>query len=196
MHRDPLQSVQCVTADEQYVYGGTSIHGGRGCVDVTSEGRLFLWDAAEQHRAFECIPVRGAVAVTSLAASKGLVIGSTASYDVANDATIFIFDLGQRQVTHNFQLRSPGTPLAGVPEAHGVIHLTTARDGDIYGVTKDDVFKIDLSTLRVVYLDPPPITDLYQIVEGVMWCCILVDRFLLTVALLSCRADELACVLL
>ena len=54
----------------------------------------------------------------------------------------------------------------GVPEAYGVIHLTTGGDGGIYGVTQRDVFKLDVSADRVVYLDPPPISDLYQIVEG------------------------------
>jgi hypothetical protein len=206
--RDELQSVQSIAADTDFVYCGTSIHGGRGCVDVTAEGRLFLWDAAKEQRAFECIPVRGAIAVTSLAVSKGLVVGSAASYNEASDNMIFVFDTFQRQValtmggwavksfsrrpvclqyfvwrategihrgydnvfpaqvTHTFQLRSPGTPLAGVPEAHGVIHLTAASDGDVYGVSRDDIFKLDLSTLRIVYLDPPPIRDLYQIVEG------------------------------
>ena len=71
-------------------------------------------------------------------------------------------------MTHSCQLRSPGTPLAGVPEAHGVVHITAATDGDIYGVSSCDVFKISLglSTMRIQYLDTPPIKDLYQIVEG------------------------------
>ena len=44
----------------------------------------------------------------------------------ASNGQLFIFDRHQRQVTHTIQLRSLGTPLAGVPEAHGVIHLTAA----------------------------------------------------------------------
>ena len=63
-------------------------------------------------------------------------------------------------------MRNEGTPLIGVPETYGVIHLTSCQDGDIYGVTRSDVFKLDVSTGRVHYLDPPPITGLYQIVEG------------------------------
>ena len=54
----------------------------------------------------------------------------------------------------------------GVPETYGVTHLTCGHDGDIYGVTSKDVFKLDVSTDRVEYLDQPPIPDLYQIVEG------------------------------
>ena len=45
-------------------------------------------------------------------------------------------------------------------------NLVAGSDGDIYGVTRTEVFKLDLSTDRLVYLDQPPIPDLYQIVEG------------------------------
>ena len=54
----------------------------------------------------------------------------------------------------------------GVPETYGVIHLTCGHDGDIYGVTQNQVFKIDVVAERIVCLDTPPIPDLYQIVEG------------------------------
>ena len=53
-------------------------------------------------------------------AGDGPLVGS------ASNGQLFIFDRHQRQVTHTIQLRSLGTPLAGVPEAHGVIHLTAA----------------------------------------------------------------------
>ena len=65
-----------------------------------------------------------------------------------------------------WSLDEEGTPLMGVPEAHGVVHLTAGRDGDIYGVSRTKVFKIDVSAERLVYLDKAPIPDLYQIVEG------------------------------
>ena len=72
--------MQCVAADDTYVYGGTSIHGGRGCVDVTTEGKLFLFDPQVKERAFECIPVRDAIAITSLAVAGGTrkALGSVA----------------------------------------------------------------------------------------------------------------------
>ena len=159
---DAEQSVQSVAGDARYVYGGTSISGGRGCVETTTEGLLFLFDVEEEARVFECIPIPGAMAVTSLAVSEasGLLYGS------ASSGELFAFDVEARQVVQRWRMRSEGTPLIGVPETHGVIHLTCGRDGDIYGVTQKDLFKLDVSTGRVHYLDPPPITDLYQIVEG------------------------------
>ena len=55
---------------------------------------------------------------------------------------------------------------AGVPEDVGMIHLVAASDGNIYGVTRRDVFRLNTGTGEIEYLDPPPIPDLYQIVEG------------------------------
>ena len=160
--RDEEQSVQSVTADSRFVYGGTSISGGRGCIETTTEGKLFLFDVESERRQFECIPVADADAVTSLAVSRtsGLVYGSVSS------GRLFAFDVGERQVVDRWKMRSRGTPLMGVPETYGIIHLTCGHDGDIYGVTRKDVFKLDVSTHRIHYLDQPPIPDLYQIVEG------------------------------
>src|SRR5262249_23169855 len=79
---------------------------------------------------------------------------------------LFAFDREERQAVRTWTLRSRGTPLMGVPEAHGIIHLAAGSDGDLYGVTGTDLFKLDTSTDRLIYLDPPPIPDLYQIVEG------------------------------
>jgi hypothetical protein len=160
--RDLEQSVQCVAADERYVYGGTSISGGRGCIEETTQGRFFLFDVEREERAFECIPDSQAVAVTSLAVShrSRLIYGSTSA------STLFAFDLDQRQIVQRWRAPGPGTPLMGVPETYGVIHLTCGHDGDIYGVTQSQVFKIDVVAERIVHLDTPPIPDLYQIVEG------------------------------
>jgi hypothetical protein len=159
---DTEQSVQSITADSRYVYGGTSISGGRGCIETTTQGKLFVFDVERQQRVFECIPVAQAQAVTSLAVSSatGLVYGSVSSGE------LFAFNVDQRQVVRRWSMRSAGTPLMGVPETYGVIHLICGHDGDIYGVTSRDVFKLDVATERVIYLDQPPIPDLYQIVEG------------------------------
>jgi outer membrane protein assembly factor BamB len=160
--RDSQQSVQCVAADDRFVYGGTSIRGGRGCVDVTTQARLFLFDPAQERRVYECVPVPEAIAVTSLAVTPAtqLVYGAT------DTAHLFAFDREERQVVRTWTLRSRGTPLMGVPEAYGIIHLAAGSDGDLYGVTGTDLFKLDTSTDRLIYLDPPPIPDLCQIVEG------------------------------
>lgn len=160
--RDELQSVQSIAADQRYVYGGTSISGGRGSIEPTTEARFFAFDPQSAQRIYESVPVPGAVAVTSLACSPttGYVYGTT------DQGILFAFDPNQRQVVQTWQLRSLGTPLMGVPETHGVIHLTTGSDGNIYGVTNTDLFVLNVHLDQVFYLEQPPIPDLYQIVEG------------------------------
>jgi hypothetical protein len=166
--RDTEQSVQAVAADSVNVYFGTSVLGGRGSAETTTEAQFVIWDVSRQARDFSCVPVAGAVAVTSLAVARGLIVGTTAPSTSwpHGPASAFVFSLAQRQVTRTLQLCSGGTPLAGVPEAHGICHIICARDGDVYGVAGRWVFKIDMSTLRLVVLDRAPISDLYQIVEA------------------------------
>ena len=160
--RDELQSVQSITADERYVYGGTSISGGRGSIEPTKQARFFIFDPQQERRVYETIPFADAIAITSLACSPvtRLVYGTT------DKGVLFAFSPDQRQVVQAWQLRSLGTPLMGVPETYGVIHLTTGSDGNIYGVTNSELFTLDVHIDRIIYLDPPPIPDLYQIVEG------------------------------
>ena len=160
--RDEDQSVQSIAADDRFVYGGTSVSGGRGSLESTTQGKLFVFAPESGQRICTCIPVAEAKAVTSLAVSPvtKLVYGSTDS------GHLFAYDRDERQVVQQWQLRSKGTPLMGVPETYGIIHLTTGSDGAIYGVTNCDLFKLDISTDQISYLDPPPIRDLYQIVEG------------------------------
>ena len=162
VHRDVDQSVQSVASDDTWVYGGTSIRGGRGCIETTTEAKLFMFSPAENRRVFECIPHWGAITIGNLACSAvtGYVYGST------DNGVVFAFCPQRRRVVWRWELNNYGTPLMGIPEAHGIIHLTCGRDGDIYGVTQHEVFKIDVSTDRLVYLDKAPIPDLYQIVEG------------------------------
>ena len=79
-------------------------------------------------------PVCAAITSLAVVESRGLVVGTTAPATTMPHApaTAFVFDLAERQVIKTLSLCSPGTPLAGDPEAHGVVHITTARDGDVY----------------------------------------------------------------
>src|SRR5690606_2803168 len=123
---------------------------------------FFVFDPKTERRVYEMIPFGDATAITSLACSPvtGLVYGTT------DTGTLFAFSPEERQVVQTWQLRTLGTPLMGVPETHGVIHLTKGSDGNIYGVTNTELFTLDVHLGRVIYLDVPPIADLYQIVEG------------------------------
>ncbi len=51
--RDELQSVQSIAADDRYVYGGTSISGGRGSREPTTQARFFMFDPQSERRIYE-----------------------------------------------------------------------------------------------------------------------------------------------
>jgi hypothetical protein len=162
LYRDRLRSVQSVTADDRYVYGGASIHGGRGSGDQTGVATFFVHDPQTGKRIYEEALVPGAKAYVSVRynPSDGIVYATT------DQQFLVGFDPKRLDMTDMWSIRSAGTPLAGVPEDVGMIHITPASDGNIYGVTSRDVFRFDTRAMKVEYLDPPPIPDLYQIVEG------------------------------
>jgi len=162
IYRDLEQSVQCVAADQHYVYGGTSIYGGRGAEITTRDGLLFVFDPQTKQRICQLRPVEGANTVTSLAVHPaGLVFGST------DNRRLFAFD-PERFVVEEVigPLRSEGTRLMGVPEGVEMFPLICASDGFIYGLTRFDLFRIDGSSRVLTYLNDPPLPELYALTEG------------------------------
>ena len=162
IYLDPEQSVQCVAADQRYVYGGTSIYGGRGSEITTRDGLLFVFDPQTKQRICELRPVEGANTVTSLAVHpSGLVFGTT------DNRRLFVFD-PERFVVEEVigPLRSEGTRLMGVPEGVEMFPLICASDGFIYGLTRFDLFRIDGSSRVLTYLNDPPLPELYALTEG------------------------------
>ena len=162
IYLDPEQSVQCVAADDRYVYGGTSIYGGRGSQITTRHGLLFVFDPQTKQRICQLRPVEGANTVTSLAVHpSGLVFGTT------DNRRLFIFNPDQFVVEEVLgPLRSEGTRLMGVPEGVEMFPLLCAADGFVYGLTRYDLFRIDGSSRLLTYLNDPPLPELYALAEG------------------------------
>ena len=162
IYRDPEQSVQCVAADGRYVYGGTSIYGGRGARITTRDGLFFVFDPRTKQRVFETRPVEGANTVTSLAVHpSGLVFGTT------DNRRVFVFDPELFVVEEVIgPLRSEGTRLMGVPEGVEMFPLLCASDGLVYGLTRYDLFRLDASSRVLTYLNDPPLPELYALAEG------------------------------
>jgi hypothetical protein len=160
--RDLKRSIQTVTADDRYVFAGTSIHGGRGGVNEAETATLVVHDPQTGKRVFEEEIIPGAKAIVCLRYSpkEKLFYGTT------DHQVLFTLHPRSFKVQKTWKIRSPGTPLAGVPEDVGMIHITPAQDGNVYGVTSRDLFRLNVPTGKIEYLDSPPIPDLYQIVEG------------------------------
>lgn len=166
LFRDQKRSVQTVTSDGRYVYGGTNMYGGRGAEELASDGTLFIFDPATGKRIFEETIVPDAKAVVCLRYNPK----DKRLYAATDNQMLVAFDPLERKVLRSWKIRSAGTPLAGVPEEVGMIHITPAADGNVYGVTQRDLFRLDTGKGIVEYLDAPPIPDLYQIVEGEPGC--------------------------
>ena len=160
--RDLKRSVRTVTADDTYIFAGTNIHGGRGSGDQVDVATLFVHDPKTGTRIFEQAVVPEAKAIVSLRYNPS----DQCVYGTTDNQILFALDPRSFQVLGKWTIRSPGTPLAGVPEDVGMIHITAASDGCVYGVTSRDLFRFVPEQKQIEYLDTPPIPDLYQIVEG------------------------------
>ena len=123
IYLDPEQSVQCVAADQRYVYGGTSIYGGAR-PEITTAMACYSSLTPRLSSAFaNCVPVEGANTVTSLAVHpSGLVFGTT------DNRRLFAFD-PERFVVEEVMgpLRSEGTRLMGCARRGGDVPADLRR---------------------------------------------------------------------
>ncbi len=162
LFRDEKRSIQTVTADEKYVYCGTSVRGGRGSGERADEATFVVHDPSNGERVFESALVPGSLAVVSARAHRA----NGHVYFTTDNRFLVEFDPRSFAIRERWRVRSAGTPLAGVPEDVGMLHITVATDGNVYGIAHRDLFRLEVQKRRVEYLDPPPRSGLYQIVEG------------------------------
>ena len=47
-----------------------------------------------------------------------------------------------------------------------MLHITAASDGNIYGVAYRELYRLRVDKEQIEYLETPPRSGLYQIVEG------------------------------
>ena len=160
--RDLKRSVQTVTADDRYIFAGTNMRGGRGSGDRADAGTLFVFDPQTGRRVFEEVVVPGAKAVVCIRYNQH----DKRVYATTDNQKLLAFDPRKFQVLETWDIRSQGTALAGVPEDVGMIHITAAHNGDVYGVAHRDLFRLNLKQGKIEYLETPPLPGLYQIVEG------------------------------
>lgn len=178
VYRDPpfdMESGQCVTTDGRYIFVGTNIQGGRGGpVDMTRQGKIVVFDPYTEEKLLEIVPVEGNYAVMDMEYNpkNGLIYGVVKMRWRAWEVTkpngyIFIFDPKTMAVIDTIgPLRSPSTNIFGLPEEPGWYDLEVGQDGDVYGITVKDFFKIDTSTNTLIYLKEPPLAVLNHLVEG------------------------------
>ncbi len=117
------------------MFGGSSIFGGGGTRPIEREARLFAWDPHKKRKVMEVVPVPGDVAIVSLEASEGKVFGTSVMSN-----TLFVFDPSSREIIHKAKI-----PF-GRPHQ---ISLKLYRDGYIYGLAENTIFKVDPKSFKI-----------------------------------------------
>jgi len=141
---------------------------------MTREGKIVVFDPYTEEKLLEIVPVEGNYAVMDMEYNpkNGLIYGVAKMRWRAWEVTkpngyIFIFDPKTMAVIDTIgPLRSPSTNIFGLPEEPGWYDLAVGQDGDVYGITVKDFFKIDTSTNTLIYLKEPPLAVLNHLVEG------------------------------
>ena len=123
---------------------------------------MFAFDPSTGKRIFEDSVVPKAKAVVAIRYNAV----DQRVYATTDNQILLRFHPREFKVERTWKIRGQGTPLAGVPEDVGMLHITVARDGNVYGVSHRDLYRLNVETNQLEYLETPPRSGLYQIVEG------------------------------
>ncbi len=139
------ESVVSVAEAGGLIVGGTTVAGGGGSHPTQKEAHLFLWDPRTSRKIFETVPVPGARSINDLVAAPDKLV-----YGFAG-GSLFVFDPASRTIRHTAPLPFHGAPFNSV---------TVARDGNIWGLAREGVFRIDPRTHEIALAGraPKPIT--------------------------------------
>jgi hypothetical protein len=133
------QSITVLVHDEKtgLVYGGTSTQGGGGTTPVATEAYLFAFNPETKKLDVEIAPVPDAPYIRALLQADRRLFG------VAGGDTLFVFDLDQRKVIH--------TGALGVGSLLDC-SLGLWKDGQLYGVATNKIFRLNPATYEVTVL--------------------------------------------
>jgi outer membrane protein assembly factor BamB len=148
--------VSLCTLPDGKLAGATNIQGGGGSYPTQKEAVLFIWDPVSKSKIFETVPLPGQTKIEALIpATNGIVYGFT-------NEKFFVFDFIERKIilTENHNLGS-------------IIYNGVGMDqnGDIYGLTKKGIFKINKKTNKPEFLAKykNEITGGFAISEGLVY---------------------------
>ncbi len=143
------QSVVSLALWNGNIVGGTTIEGGGGSHPTETEARVFLWDGASKKLVWSIVPVSGANSITDLITSASGLVYGIAIRDQRN--TLFTIDPQHYEVIARQEL-----PFRSV----AYNSVGTAKDGTIWGLAEEGVFRIDDTRHRatLVAQSPEPIT--------------------------------------
>lgn len=136
----PRQSISALAYDPKtnLVFGGSDVAGGGGTVPAEPQALFFVWDPAAK-KLLQTVPlVQGDTGTTSMAAAGGKV------FVVTNPSnTLSVWDIGQKRIVDRRPVDC-GTAVE--------ISLGVHTDGNVYGLTRKGVFRINPATHEVKLL--------------------------------------------
>lgn len=126
----PNQSIVSLVFDAQsgLVFGGSSTAGGGGTDPIEKEARFFAFDPQKKGLKFSETPFPGMQSVRSMAIVGRRVFG------VADDDRLFVYDIDKGEYIYKAPIG-----LGVVPDCS----LGLRKDGKLYGIAGNKVFKLD-----------------------------------------------------
>ncbi len=127
----PDQSIVSLVYEPEsgIIFGGSSIAGGGGTSPVEEDAHFFGWDPAAKKKVIDIVPVPGDGRIVAMAAANGKVFAVSLFSN-----TLFVYDPKLEHIVHT----------AHIP--YGFVHeisLGLCKDGFIYGLAGNTVFRID-----------------------------------------------------
>lgn len=137
------QSIVSLVFDPEtkLVFGGSSTQGGGGTKPMEPEAKFFAFDPTMKRLALEEAPYPGASSIRTLCRVGRQVFG------VSNDDDLFVYDVDRRAFTHRSKL-GVGSVLD--------CSLAPWTDGMLYGLSSNQVFRLDPATCEVTVLAEYP----------------------------------------
>jgi len=116
------------------IFGGSSTAGGGGTTPSEPEAKFFAFDPQSKKLVLEDVPVAGAQGIRSMAMAGRRIFG------IAGENDLFVYDIDAKQYVHKTKL-----PTNPIPDCC----LDLWQDGKLYGLSRNQVFRLDPDTYTV-----------------------------------------------
>ncbi len=137
------QSIVSLVCDSKtgLIFGGSSTTGGGGATPSEPEAKFFAFDPVKKGLVLEEAPVPGAQGIRSMALAGRKIFG------IAGENDLFVYDIDAKQYVHKGKLATNPVPDCC---------LGLWQDGKLYGLSKNQVFRLDPETFALTILATYP----------------------------------------
>ena len=137
------QSIVSLVHDSKtgLIFGGSSTSGGGGTTPSEPESKFFAFDAQKKQLVLEETPVAGTHGIRSMALAGRRIFG------IAGENDLFVYDIDAKQYVYKGKLATNPVPDCC---------LGLWQDGKLYGLSNNQVFRLDPETFAVSILATYP----------------------------------------